>query len=89
MFEFAEIINDRAVINVYSVMNSWMDCIFIVDKKDAEKAQEILEKGMGDWFDNPGCENITYGGWLESRLNINEIEYTVYYIGRNGKAFAE
>lgn len=36
------LLNDRCI-RVYSEMNEWMDCIFIVSAEDAERAEKVLQ----------------------------------------------
>lgn len=66
-----------SAIRVSSVLNEWMDCVFLVRKDDEEKAIEALEKAWDDfWKDNEGgC----YGDYLEERLASANIEFDSYY----------
>lgn len=34
----------ESVIRVQSQLNDWMDCVFVVNKNDEEKARDVLEK---------------------------------------------
>lgn len=43
----------ESVIRVQSQLNDWMDCVFVVNKNDEEKARDVLEKAwdsfLGRW----------------------------------------
>lgn len=34
----------ESMIRVQSQLNDWMDCVFVVNKDDEEKARDVLEK---------------------------------------------
>lgn len=34
----------ESVIRVQSQLNDWIDCVFVVNKDDEEKARDVLEK---------------------------------------------
>lgn len=34
----------ESVIRVQSQLNGWIDCVFVVNKDDEEKARDVLEK---------------------------------------------
>ncbi len=66
-----------SVIRVSSVLNEWMDCVFVLRKDDEEKAIEVLKKAWDDfWKDNEGW---CYGDYLEERLVSANIEFDSYY----------
>lgn len=49
------LLNDRCI-RVYSEMNEWMDCIFIVSAEDAERAEKVLQEAWDSyWEDGDGC----------------------------------
>ena len=66
-----------SAIRVSSVLNEWMDCVFLVRKDDEEKAIEVLKKAWDDFWkdDEGGC----YGDYLEDRLAFANIEFDSYY----------
>lgn len=76
MLNFAHIV-PKTPIHVFSTVNEWMDCLFLVEPKDAPAAEEVLEKALCDWFDEDVSE--AYGTWLESRMDEAGIEYEVFY----------
>ena len=48
------LLNDRCI-RVYSEMNEWMDCIFIVSAEDAERAEKVLQEAWDSyWEDGDG-----------------------------------
>ena len=66
-----------SVIRVSSVLNEWMDCVFVLRKDDEEKAVEVLKKAWDDfWKDDEGW---CYGDYLEERLASANIEFDSYY----------
>lgn len=74
--EMVEVL-ECSVIRVSSVLNEWMDCVFVVRKDDEEKAIEVLKKAWDDfWKDNEGW---CYGDYLEERLAEANIEFDSYY----------
>lgn len=40
----------ESVIRVQSQLNDWMDCVFVVNKNDEEKARDVLEKAWDSFF---------------------------------------
>lgn len=68
--------NERSCIEVCSEMNEWIDCIFLVDKKDEQEAVKILEKAFDDFWDQ---EDVCYGDWLEGKMEEAGIEFEVFY----------
>ena len=42
------LLNDRCI-RVYSEMNEWMDCIFIVSAEDAERAEKVLQEAWDSY----------------------------------------
>ena len=82
-----EILKD-SVIRVQSSMNEWMDCVFVVNKDDEEKAREVLEKAWdsfwedGDSFWEDG-DSWCYGNYLEAKMVEAGIAFDAYYAGTN------
>lgn len=66
-----------ACIRVSSSTNEWMDCIFLVDEKDKEKAIEVLKKAWDDFWEEG--EGWCYGNFLEARLVAADIAFDAYY----------
>ena len=67
----------NGVIRVYSTMNTWMDCIFLVHETDVERAKKVLEKAWDEFWEQ---NNSPYGEWLETALYEAEIEYEAFYV---------
>lgn len=40
----------ESVIRVQSQLNDWIDCVFVVNKDDEEKARDVLEKVWGSFL---------------------------------------
>lgn len=40
----------ESVIRVQSQLNDWIDCVFVVNKDDEEKARDVLEKVWDSFF---------------------------------------
>lgn len=67
----------ESVIRVQSQLNDWMDCVFVVNKNDEEKAREILEKAWDSfWEDGDGW---CYGNYLEDKLINAGVVFDAYY----------
>lgn len=65
------------IIRVQSNTNDWIDCIFLVDEDEKERAVEVLEKAYDDFW-NEG-EGWCYGDFLEARLLKAGIAFDAYY----------
>lgn len=58
-------------------INDWMDCIFVVNKPDYQKAVEVLATAWDSFWDE---ENDTpYGDWLEQAMKDAGISYEVFF----------
>lgn len=44
----------ESVIRVQSQLNDWMDCVFVVNKNDEEKARDVLEKAWDSFLGRCG-----------------------------------
>lgn len=44
----------ESVIRVQSQLNDWMDCVFVVNKNDEEKARDVLEKAWDSFLERCG-----------------------------------
>lgn len=64
------------VIRVFSTMNDWIDCVFIVEEKDIKRAITVLEEAYDDFWEQ---DTMAYGDMLEDALNKAEIEYEAFY----------
>lgn len=52
MLSNVSVMKNKVPVHVFSTMNEWMDCVFIVDKEEyRKKAAEILDSAFADWFD--------------------------------------
>ena len=70
------LLNDRCI-RVYSEMNEWMDCIFIVSAEDAERAEKVLQEAWDSyWEDGDGW---CYGNYLSDKMIKARISFDVYY----------
>jgi hypothetical protein len=71
----------RIGINVWSVMNDWIDAIFCVSDEQREEAEVILARGFDEWQEaEEGCD-VPCGSYLCGLLDKAGIEYEVYYKG--------
>ena len=66
-------------IRVRGCTNEWMDCIFLVDEKDKEKAARVLQKAWDDLWEEG--EDRCGGDFLGRRLIEAGIPFDVYYAG--------
>lgn len=53
----------ESVIRVQSQLNDWIDCVFVVNKDDEEKARDVLEKVWGQFFGKMGTVGATTIIW--------------------------
>lgn len=65
------------IIRVQSSMNEWIDCIFLVEEEEKEKALEVLKKAWDD-FGEEG-EGWCFGNFLENSLIEANVAFEVYY----------
>lgn len=71
-----EVVKD-SVIKVSSVLNDWLDCVFVVSKDEEEKAIEVIKKAYDSfWKDGEGW---CYGNYLEAKLVEANIAFDSYY----------
>lgn len=40
----------ESVIRVQSQLNDWIDCVFVVNKDDEEKARDVFRESLGQFF---------------------------------------
>lgn len=67
---------EKSCIEVYSEMNEWIECIFLVDKADEESAVRILEKAFDEFWEQ---EDVCYGDWLKEKMEEAGIEFEIFY----------
>jgi len=67
----------ESVIRVQSQLNDWIDCVFVVNKDDEEKARDVLEK-VWDSFWEDG-DSWCYDNYLEDKLMNASIVFDTYY----------
>lgn len=73
----------NSVIRVQSVVNEWMDCIFVVSQEDEEKAHKVLDKAWDSFWENG--EGWYYGNYMETKMVKAGIAFTAYYADVEGK----
>ena len=72
-----------ACIRVCGCTNEWMNCIFLVEEKNKEKAVRLLEKAWDDLWEER--EDQCYGDFLGRRLTEAGIQFDVYYAGTESR----
>ena len=70
------LLNDRCI-RVYSEMNEWMECIFIVSAEDAERAEKVLQEAWDSYWEDGG--GWCYGDYLSYKMIKAGISFDVYY----------
>lgn len=68
--------NEKSCIEVCSEMNEWIDCIFLVNKKDEPEAVKVLDKAFDDFWEQ---ENVCYGDWLKEKMEEAGIEFEIFF----------
>lgn len=68
----------ESVIRVQSQLNDWIDCVFVVNKDDEEKARDVLEKVWDSFFLEDG-DGWCYDNYLEDKLMNASIVFDTYY----------
>lgn len=71
-----EVVKD-SVIKVSSVLNDWLDCVFVVSKDEEEKAIEVIKKAYDSFWEDG--EGWCYGNYLEAKLVEANIAFDSYY----------
>ncbi len=71
-----EVVKD-SVIKVNSVLNDWLDCVFVVSKDEEEKAVEVIKKAYDSFWEDG--EGWCYGNYLEAKLVEANIAFDSYY----------
>lgn len=68
----------ESVIRVQSQLNDWMDCVFVVNKNDEQKARDVLEKAWDSFWED--VDGWCYGNYLEDKLMNAGIVFDAYYV---------
>lgn len=76
MLSNVSVMKNKVPVHVFSTMNEWMDCVFIVDNENADKAAEVLDSAFADWFDADTSE--AYGDYLCRALYEAGIEHEMF-----------
>lgn len=71
-----EVVKD-SVIKVSSVLNDWLDCVFVVSKDEEEKTVEVIKKAYDSFWEDG--EGWCYGNYLEAKLVEANIAFDSYY----------
>lgn len=66
-----------SVIRVQSELNDWMDCIFLVNEEEKEKAMGVLQKAFDSFWEDG--DDWCYGDYLETKMVEAGISFDVYY----------
>jgi hypothetical protein len=70
-------IKEKTVFHIWSTMNEWIDMMIEVFPRDYDKAKEIANKALDDWYDIDN-EDITVFEYIQRTLYENEIEASIY-----------
>ena len=68
-----------AVIRLFSTLNQWMDCVFLVMEEDKEYAIDVLDRVWNQFWEQ---NDEPYGDFLENALYEVGIEYEVFYTNK-------
>lgn len=68
---------ENVCIRISSELNEWMDCIFIVGKEDAAKAETVLREAWDSYWEDG--DDWCYGTYLEDKLIKAGIAFSAYY----------
>ena len=66
----------KAVVRHFSITNPWLDFVVLVDPKDKETTESIVQKSMDEYWDSD-CD--AYGDLVESNLSNAGIEFSIVY----------
>lgn len=68
------------VLNVYSIVNTWFDIIVLLsDNNELEKAEKIISEAYDRWFKTEAGDSMTISEYIESELDKENIEHTIYF----------
>lgn len=68
-----------AAIRLFSTLNQWMDCVFLVIEEDKEYAIDVLDRAWNQFWEQ---NDEPYGDFLENALYEVGIEYEVFYTNK-------
>ena len=68
---------EKTVFHAFSTMNEWIDMMIEVEPKDYDKAKEITDKALDDWYDVEE-EDITVFEYVQRTLYENDINASIY-----------
>lgn len=66
---------EQTVIRAFSELNQWIDCVVIVDTKDADKAVRAIQHGFDNF--NDGITDATYSEAIAEELKKRGIDYSL------------
>lgn len=74
-------IEERTCINIFSIMNPWMDVIILVSDRNLEKTKEIAGKAYDEFWTDQDIKDsdMTYGDLIGLRLEEANIDYELYF----------
>ena len=67
---------EKTVFHAFSTMNEWIDMMIEVEPKDYDKAKEITDKALDDWYDVE--EDMTVFEYVQRTLKENDIDVSIY-----------
>ena len=67
---------EKTVFHAFSTMNEWIDMMIEVEPKDYDKAKEITDKALDDWYDVE--EDMTVFEYVQIKLYENDINASIY-----------
>ena len=67
---------EKTVFHAFSTMNEWIDMMIEVEPKDYDKAKEITDKALDDWYDVE--EDMTVFEYVQIKLYENNINASIY-----------
>lgn len=67
---------EKTVFHAFSTMNEWIDMMIEVEPKDYDKAKEITDKALDDWYDVE--EDMTVFEYVQMKLYENDINASIY-----------
>ena len=67
---------ENTVFHAFSTMNEWIDMMIEVEPKDYDKAKEITDKALDDWYDVE--EDMTVFEYVQMKLYENDINASIY-----------
>ena len=70
-------VEDKIVFHIFSTMNEWIDMMIEVFPKDYDKAKEVANKALEDWYDIEN-DDITVFEYVQKMLNENNVEASIY-----------